>query len=145
LFQNFQVRENKTELIDGMNITGIVSLDKSITPAVPNESIVEADSKYYIFVQTDKKPEEHKEEAGHDDQGHGHDEGETDHGHKNETEADLVNVVAIMIPTAPTPIRIFASVIASQKFTASKKIFVRRISGNTPAVLVYSSIYNDSI
>ena len=58
------VTGNKTGLIDGMNITGIVSLDKSTTPAVPNEAIVEADSKYYIFIKTDKKPEEHAEEKG---------------------------------------------------------------------------------
>lgn len=58
------VTGNKTGLIDGMNITGIVSLDKSTTPAVPNEAIVEADSKYYIFIKTNKKPEEHTEEKG---------------------------------------------------------------------------------
>lgn len=81
------VTGNKTGLIDGMNITGIVSLDKSTTPAVPNEAIVEADSKYYIFVQTDKKPEDHKAEAGQDDHGHRYDEREGEHGYKNETEA----------------------------------------------------------
>lgn len=81
------VTGKKAGLIDGMNITGIVSLDKSTTPSVPNEAIVEADGKYYIFVETDKKPEEHKETAGHDDHGHGHDEGEAEHGHKNEAEA----------------------------------------------------------
>ncbi|SDI56249.1 RND family efflux transporter, MFP subunit [Chryseobacterium jejuense] len=59
-----QVIGNKTGLIDGMNITGIVSLDKSTTPAVPSSAIVEADSKYYVFVQTDKKPEEDHEEKG---------------------------------------------------------------------------------
>lgn len=58
------VTGNKTGLIDGMNITGIVSLDKSTTPAVSNEAIVEADSKYYIFIKTNKKPEEHTEEKG---------------------------------------------------------------------------------
>ncbi|SKB94558.1 RND family efflux transporter, MFP subunit [Soonwooa buanensis] len=57
------VTGNKAGLIDGMNITGIVSLDKSTTPAVPNDAIVEADSKYYIFVKTDKKAESHHEEA----------------------------------------------------------------------------------
>lgn len=56
------VTGNKTGLIDGMNITGIVSLDKSTTPAIPDEAIVEADGKYYVFVQTDKKPDEHEEE-----------------------------------------------------------------------------------
>jgi len=58
------VTGNKAGLIDGMNITGVVSLDKSTTPAIPNEAIVEADSKYYIFIKTSKKPEEHHEEEG---------------------------------------------------------------------------------
>jgi len=78
---------SKQGLIDNMNITGIVGLDKSATPAVPNEAIVEADGKYYIFIQTDKKAEEHKEEPGEDDHGHAHDEGEAEHGHKSEKEA----------------------------------------------------------
>ncbi|WP_431611821.1 efflux RND transporter periplasmic adaptor subunit [Chryseobacterium sp. 'Rf worker isolate 10'] len=57
-----EVIGNKSGLIDGMNITGIVSLDKSTTPAVPTEAIVEADGKYFVFVQTDKKAEEEHEE-----------------------------------------------------------------------------------
>ncbi|WP_261510921.1 efflux RND transporter periplasmic adaptor subunit [Chryseobacterium paludis] len=57
------VTGNKTGLIDGMNITGIVSLDYSTTPAIPNEAIVEADGKFYVFVQTDKKPEEDHDET----------------------------------------------------------------------------------
>jgi len=81
------VTGNKAGLIDGMNITGMVSLDKNTTPAVPNEAIVEADGKYYIFIQTDKTAKEHAEEGAHDDHGHGHDEGEADHAHKNESEA----------------------------------------------------------
>ena len=64
------VKGNKTGLIDGMNITGIVSLNNVTTPAVPTDAIVEADGKYYIFIITDKEPEEH------------HEEGETDHNHK---------------------------------------------------------------
>lgn len=56
------VTGNKTGLIDGMNITGIVSLDKSTTPAIPDDAIVAVDGKYYVFVQTNKKVEEHKEE-----------------------------------------------------------------------------------
>lgn len=59
------VTGNKTGLIDGMNITGIVSLDKSASPAIPDEAIVEADGKYYVFVLTDKKPE-HSEEKNHE-------------------------------------------------------------------------------
>ncbi|WP_411973830.1 efflux RND transporter periplasmic adaptor subunit [Sphingobacterium sp. Lzh-3] len=78
---------SKVGLIDGMNITGIIGVNNVRTPAVPNDAIVEADGKYYIFVETDKKPEEHEE--GHDDHGHAHDEGEAKHAHKNEQEAGL--------------------------------------------------------
>ncbi|OPC64734.1 efflux RND transporter periplasmic adaptor subunit [Elizabethkingia miricola] len=57
---------NKTGLIDGMNITGVVSLDHSTTPAIPTEAIVEADGKFYVFIQTNKKPEAHEEAASDD-------------------------------------------------------------------------------
>ena len=60
---------NKTGLIDGMNITGIVSLNIVTTPAVPTDAIVEADSKFYIFVITNKESEKHHEE-GEDEQDH---------------------------------------------------------------------------
>ncbi|WP_293900130.1 efflux RND transporter periplasmic adaptor subunit [Sphingobacterium sp. UBA5670] len=76
---------SKVGLIDGMNITGMIGINNVRTPAVPNDAIVEADGKYYIFVETDKKPEEHEE--GHDDHGHAHDEGEAKHAHSNEKEA----------------------------------------------------------
>jgi membrane fusion protein, heavy metal efflux system len=61
------VKGNKTGLIDGMNITALVSLNNVTAPAVPTEAIVEADGKTYIFIQTDKQPAEaHEEGAGQD-------------------------------------------------------------------------------
>lgn len=57
------VQGNKSGLIDGMNITAIVSLNNVTTDAVPTDAIVSADGKEYIFVLTDKKAEgEQKEE-----------------------------------------------------------------------------------
>lgn len=68
------VTGNKTGLIDGMNITGMISIENVMTTAVPNEAIVEADGKFYIFVHTDKVPEEGHEEEGHDrNKGESHD------------------------------------------------------------------------
>ncbi len=62
-----KVNGNKNGLIDGMNITGIVSLNNVTTPAVPNDAIVNADGRYYIFVVTDKKADDHEDgEEGHD-------------------------------------------------------------------------------
>ena len=75
------VTGNKSGLIDGMNITGMVSISNVLTPAVPAEAIAEADGKYYIFIRTEKEAE------AHDDHGHAHDEGEKDHDHKEETAA----------------------------------------------------------
>ncbi|MBZ4188932.1 efflux RND transporter periplasmic adaptor subunit [Niabella beijingensis] len=75
---------NKTGLIDGMNITGMVSVENVMASTVPNEAIIEADGKFYVFVHTDKEPE-----AGHEKGGQEHKEGEShdqkaeeDHAHK---------------------------------------------------------------
>ncbi len=72
------VTGNRSGLIDGMNITGIVSLKNVTAPAVPSGAIVEADGKYYIFVETGKEEKEpvHDAHHGHDhseDDGHNHD------------------------------------------------------------------------
>ncbi|MFD2969104.1 efflux RND transporter periplasmic adaptor subunit [Sphingobacterium bambusae] len=74
---------NKEGLIDGMNTVGMISLDHVMSPAVPNEAIVEADGKYYVFVQTDKEGEEH-----HDEEGHKHEEGE-EHSHAHNDNDDV--------------------------------------------------------
>jgi membrane fusion protein, heavy metal efflux system len=55
-----KVQGDKTDLIDGMNVTAIISLEKATVPAVPNNAIVTVEGKDYIFVLMDDK-EEHKE------------------------------------------------------------------------------------
>lgn len=47
-----KVLGDKTGLIDGMNITALVSLNKSTVPAVPVDAIVNDHGVDYIFVQT---------------------------------------------------------------------------------------------
>jgi membrane fusion protein, heavy metal efflux system len=69
-----KVRGNKNGLIDGMNITALVSLNNYTSPAVADEAIVEADGKFYIFVKTDKAAEEHHDEEG--EEAHEHKDGE---------------------------------------------------------------------
>ena len=49
--------KNATELIPGMYVTGIISIDKQNVPALPDDAIVNANGKQYVFV-LDKK---HKE------------------------------------------------------------------------------------
>lgn len=59
-----KVTGNKEGLIDGMNITGIVSLNDVTSPAVTNGALVSADGKDYIFVVKNKEPAGHVEEEG---------------------------------------------------------------------------------
>lgn len=101
-----KVRGNKTGLINGMNITGNVSLSNVLTEAVPDEAIVEADGKYYIFIQTVKKPTEHEEVGGE----HSHDNKETtkdNHTEKkiNFEKVEVVKGVSNIGYTAITPVK----------------------------------------
>ena len=52
------VEGDKQGLINGMNVTGVISLDKQTTPAVPNEAIVEDAGKSYIFLVTQNSDKE---------------------------------------------------------------------------------------
>ena len=69
-----RITGDKTGLIDGMSITGMVSLDDVLSTAVPNEAVVNADGKYYIFLvkEQEEEPHDHKEDEAHD---HNHDHG----------------------------------------------------------------------
>ena len=53
-----KVQGEKTGLIDGMNVTAIISLEQTTVPAVPNDAIITVDGKDYIFMLT---AGEHKE------------------------------------------------------------------------------------
>ena len=48
-----KVKGEKTGLIDGMNVTAIVSLANTTVPAVLNDAIITVDGKDYIFVLND--------------------------------------------------------------------------------------------
>jgi len=69
-----RVLGDKTGLIDGMNVTGAVHLDGALSSAVPDDAIVNADGKYYIFLvkEQEEEPHEHKEGEAHD---HGSEKG----------------------------------------------------------------------
>jgi len=56
------VQGDKAGLIDGMNVIALVSLDNVTSPAVPDEAIVDAEGNSYIFIVTEKEPEEHAHE-----------------------------------------------------------------------------------
>lgn len=50
------VEGDKTGLIDGMNVTAVISLNQVTVPAVPSEAIITVGGQDYIFVAMDDKP-----------------------------------------------------------------------------------------
>ena len=74
-----QVKGDKTNLIDGMSITALISLNNILLDAVPTEAIVNYQGQDYIFIVTENPSEpDHQEENGktiaHGEPGHTHDE-----------------------------------------------------------------------
>ena len=121
------VQGNKTGLIDGMNVTAIVSLNNVTTPAVPNDAIVNADGKYYIFVQTDKKAEEHHEE--------GEEEGSQKEGeekkHKNSKNFEKVEVLKGVSDMGYTAVTFVNEIPANAKIVTKGAFFVNAKLSNT--------------
>jgi membrane fusion protein, heavy metal efflux system len=73
------VKGEKSGLIDGMNVTAVISLEKATVPAVPNDAIVTVDGQDYIFVLMDnhdaEQQEEKKDSAKHDGEEHHEEKG----------------------------------------------------------------------
>ena len=124
------VKGNKTGLIDGMNITGIVSLNNVTTPAVPTDAIVEADGKYYIFIITDKEPEEHHEEGEE-----GHDHKEADKGKeaepKNTTNFEKLEVVKGVSNMGYTAVTFVNDIHKDAKIVTKGAFFINAKLSNT--------------
>lgn len=75
-----RVQGDKTGLIDGMNITALISLNKITTPAVPTDAIVTDKGQDFIFMVTDDHAEAEHHEEGKDNKPHNgepHDHKET--------------------------------------------------------------------
>lgn len=75
------VKGDKQNLIDGMSITALVSLNNSVVDAVPTNSIITYEGQDFIFVvageHTEKEHHQHKKETSthqHEDPGHKHEE-----------------------------------------------------------------------
>lgn len=82
-----EVQGDKTGLIDGMNITALVSLEDATVDAVPTDAIANFQGQDFIFIVTDEHSEEEHHHDGdsaaetegehsHDEHGHEHGESE---------------------------------------------------------------------
>ena len=124
------VTGNKKGLIDGMNITGIVSLNNVTTPAVPSEAIVNAEGKDYIFIVTDKKAEEH-----HDEESEEHDHKATESTHKEEPKDNVnferIEVVKGVSNMGYTAVTFVQDVPANSKIVTKGAFFINAKLTNT--------------
>jgi cobalt-zinc-cadmium efflux system membrane fusion protein len=76
-----KVQGDKTGLIDGMNITAAISLQKATVPAVPTDAIVTIAGQDYIFMLTEEHAEEEHTGSGKDSVKH---DAKEQPGHKEE-------------------------------------------------------------
>lgn len=58
---------DKTGLIEGMNVTGMISLDNVLTTAVPNDAIVNFEGKYFIFLVNETENSKHNKDKLQDE------------------------------------------------------------------------------
>lgn len=61
-----KVQGERTGLIDGMNVTAIISMEKATVPAVPTDAIVTIAGQDFIFVATEEHGEEEHKTSGAD-------------------------------------------------------------------------------
>lgn len=77
-----KVQGERSGLIEGMNVTAIISLEKATVPAVPTDAIVTIAGKDYIFMATDQHAEEEHHEEGQDSIKH---DAKEPHDHKEDS------------------------------------------------------------
>ncbi|RYF86605.1 MAG: efflux RND transporter periplasmic adaptor subunit [Chitinophagaceae bacterium] len=125
-----KVMGDKNGLIDGMNVTAIISLQKATVPAVPTEAIVTLQGQDYIFMATNKHPknEEHakgedavKHEAGEE---HGHDEAKTGVAEEHETTFEIIPVVKGATEVGYTQITLLKAIPKDAKIVVKGAFFV---------------------
>lgn len=132
-----KVKGDKSGLIDGMNITAIISLEKAVVPAVPSDAIVSYQGQDYIFIVNDEHHEEgHKHDHDHDkkeppEEGHDHDHDKKDsseeghdHGKKEPPAAGTITFKRIPVAKGTTDIG-YTEVTMLSEIPANAKIVVK--------------------
>jgi len=123
------VERDKTNLIDGMSITALISLQNAMLDAVPNDAIVSSEGQDYIFIVTDKHSEEeyhHDEEAEHkhDESGHQHDEAEKEKPTKGEITFEKIPVKKGTTDVGYTEITLLKEIPTDAKIVTKGAFFI---------------------
>lgn len=119
---------DKTGLIEGMNITALISIGQTVVPAVPTDAIVNSEGKDYIFVET-KAPEEHSGE--HKEGEEGHSDGEEEHEEKPSRYFERIPVVRGVSDVGYTEITLLKEVRPNTPVVTKGAFFVLAKMSNT--------------
>lgn len=130
------VEGDKTNLIDGMSITALVSLQNALLDAVPSDAIVSSEGQDYIFIVTDKHTEaehHHDKEAGHkhDENGHQHNEAEKKTSSQAETTFEKIPVRKGTTDVGYTEITLLKDIPANSKIVVKGAFFILAKMTNT--------------
>lgn len=120
-----EVLGEKTGLIEGMNVTAIISIGNRLATAIPTEAIVTSGGKDYIFIQTSKKPAPHEEEE------HGHEEGGHEHTAQATVNFEKVEIVRGVTDLGFTEIQPVGDLPADAKIIVKGAFFVLAKMTNT--------------
>jgi len=115
-----KVQGDKTGLIDGMNVTAIISLEKATVQAVPTEAIVTLQGQDYIFVVTDKHPEEEHP----DEDKESHKEGDTEKTEHKEITFEIIPVAKGVSEVGYTQITLLKEIPKDAKIVVKGAFFV---------------------
>lgn len=126
------VMGDKEGLIEGMNITALISIGTTVVPAVPTDAIVNYQGQDYIFVKTDAKAEEHHEEEGeHKEEKGDHKEGEDEHKDEPTLNFERVQVIKGATDVGFTEVTAMKNIAPNSQIIAKGAFFVLAKMTNT--------------
>lgn len=128
-----KVMGDKTGLIDGMNVTAIISLQKATVPAVPTDAIVTLQGQDYIFMVTDKHAEDEHTNEGKDTIKHDAKETKTEGKEEKGTTFEIIPVAKGTTEVGYTQITLLKEIPKDAKIVVKGAFFVLAKMTNTGA------------
>lgn len=119
-----KVMGDKTGLIDGMNVTAIISLEKATVPAVPTDAIVTLQGQDYIFMVTEKHAEDEHTEEGKDTIKHDAKETKTEGEEEKGTTFEIIPVAKGTTEVGYTQITLLKEIPKDAKIVVKGAFFV---------------------
>ena len=124
------VMGDKSGLIEGMNITALISIGQAVLPAVPSDAIVTHQGQDYIFVKA-APPAEHLEEHAEEDHKESEDESQQEHQEKPSQFFERVQVIKGTSDVGYTEVQLPKNIPPKTPIVAKGAFFVLAKMANT--------------